>query len=75
MEAGFVVLVTIIVGISIIVGMRIERRKNRKVNTQGVIYAYCSDRESKPSLLLEYNVPIDDIISRKRVSFDVIVIK
>lgn len=75
MELGIISLLLIAGVIGVIAGMRIERSKTRKVETQGVIYVYCGDHENKPSLLLEYAVPIDDIISRNRVIFDVNIVK
>lgn len=75
MEAGFVILIVITALIlGIVAGIMITRAKNPD-ETQGVIYAYYRENENKPSLLLEYSVPIDDIASRKRVVFDVTVIR
>lgn len=75
MEAGFVVLVIVLLCVGIIIGIAIERSKTKKVETQGVIYAYFPEPGSAPALLLEYSVSIDDIASRKRVLFDVTVVK
>ena len=75
MELGIVLLVIIAVVIGIVFGMYIEKTKNNKDETQGIIYACYYEPGSSPSLLLEYSVPIDDIASRKRVIFDVTVIR
>lgn len=76
MEPGMVALLAItMVIVGIVVGVLFERIRKKPNETQGVIYAYYSDSESNPSLLLEYSVPIDDIASRKRVAFDVTVIQ
>lgn len=76
MEAGFVIMIavfTMVVGI--LIGMVIKKNSPTKETTQGVIYAYYHDGEDKPSLLLEGRVPVDEIASRKQVSFDVVVVK
>lgn len=78
MEAGFVaLLVSVIIAalVGIVIGVSIEKRKSQKVETQGDIYVYYSESGEGPSLLLDYSVPINDIASRKRVLFDVVVIK
>ena len=76
METGFAVLF-VLIGIvaGIIIGIFIAKLRNNPEGTQGTIYAYFNDPESNPSLLLEYSVPIDDIASRKQVTFDVMVIR
>ena len=76
MEAGFVALIAIvslIVGSA--VGILIVKLFKRPEETQGTVYAYYSDQVEQPSLLLEYNVPISDITSRKRVLFDVVIVR
>ena len=76
MEAGFVTLIalaSLVIGIA--VGMLITKLMKKQEGTQGVIYAYYREQGNNPSLLLEYSVPIDDITSRKRVTFDVNVIQ
>lgn len=74
MEAGIIVAIVIAVAVGLVIGMCIERSKTNKVESQGIIYVYCGNQGDMPSLLLEYGVPIDDIVSRKRVIFDVNVI-
>lgn len=75
MESGFVILIaTVALILGIVAGVMISRIKNHD-NTQGIIYAYCGDQDTSPSLLLEYSVPIEDITLRKRVLFDVVVVK
>ena len=75
MEAGFVILIAafaLIVGVMI--GILVSKA-TKPNGTQGTIYAYYGESGNDPSLLLEYSVPIDDIASRKRVVFDVTVIR
>lgn len=76
MESGFVALIAIaalIVGTA--VGILIAKLFKRPEETQGTVYAYYSDQADQPSLLLEYNVPISDIASRKRVLFDIVLVR
>ena len=75
METGFIVLAVVGMLVGIVVGLVIGKIGQKPNRTQGVIYAYYDDDNDKPSLLLEYCVPIDDIASRKRVIFDVTVIR
>lgn len=76
MEAGFIVLISVVILLlGIIIGFLIAGATKKTEGTQGIIYAYYNDSDSKPSLLLEYNVPIDDITSRKQVVFDVTVVR
>ena len=75
MEAGFIAIVAVVATIGIVCGVFIERFRKKPDNTQGTIYIYCDKSESKPSLLLDYDVPINDMASRKRVVFNVVVIK
>ena len=72
MEAGFVVLfVLVAIVMGVLIGMFIERKRKITELKQGTIYVYRVDESAPVSLMLEYNVPIDDIASRKHVMFDV----
>ena len=75
MEAGIIAVLFFVFVLGIAIGFVIEKSKSAKTDTQGIIYVYCRDAESSPSLLLEYGVPIDDIMSRKRVVFEVKVVR
>ena len=75
MEAGFIAWIVVSILVGIVIGMNIKSFKTNNNETQGIIYAYYGETGSGPSLLLEYSVPIDDIASRKRVTFDVTVIR
>ena len=79
MEAGFIAFTMFAMIIGILLGVLIraliERKRSKKVETQGDIYVYYGESGDGPSLLLDYSVPIDDIASRKRVLFNVIVIR
>ena len=76
MEAGFIVWMVVVALVSLAIGAGIgfvvSKPRGYKTDTQGTIYAYYNTPEDKPSLLLEYDV---SIASRKRASFDVVVIK
>lgn len=75
MEAGIITIVLFVLTGGIVIGLLIGRSIANKAETQGTIYVYRNEPDEQPSLLLEYGVPIDDIISRKRVLFDVNVVR
>jgi hypothetical protein len=75
METGFIILVAITVLALVTIFILGFVKKKKPDETQGIIYAYCNESGTDPSLLLEYSVPINDITSRKRVTFDVKVIR
>jgi hypothetical protein len=75
MEAGFIALLFVAVGVGVMIGMLIEKSKADRVDTQGVIYVYYGGPGDMPSLLLNQSVSIEDIASRKRVIFDVDVLR
>lgn len=72
MEAGFTILaiiVSFIVGVFI--GNIINRQKNVKRESSGIIYVDCRDPELKPGLFLEAEVPVDIIAAQEQILFDV----
>jgi hypothetical protein len=76
MEAGFVALfVVVAILVGIFIGVFFERKRKIDMIKRGTIYAYRVDENSPWSLMLEYDVPIDDIASQKRVLFDVSVVR
>lgn len=76
MEAGIIVIVILgVLASGVVIGTFIERSRIRKVDSQGTIYVYLDSTANKPSLLLEYAVPIEDIVSRKQVLFDVTIVR
>ena len=76
METGFVVLLAILsIVVGVTIGILIERHRKKLYKSQGIIYAYYDDNNSNPSLLLDPDVPIDDIASRKQAVFSVSVIR
>ena len=82
MEAGyitglFVVAIILVIGCAIGTILFIkERVTNRKADQQiqGNLNVYC-DPDYGPQLLLQLDVPIEDIVSRKRATFNVHVIQ
>ena len=74
METGFIVAMLLAVLVGIAIGFVIGRRKKPN-DSQGVLYAYCREKDTQPSLLLEGTAPIDEITSKKQVIFDVVVIR
>ena len=76
METGFVVLLVILsIVVEVAIWILIERHRKKIYKSQGTIYAYYDDNNSNPSLLLDPDVPIDDIASRKQAVFSVSVIR
>lgn len=76
METGFVVLLVILsIVVEVTIWILIERHRKKIYKSQGTIYAYYDDNNSNPSLLLDPDVPIDDIASRKQAVFNVSVIR
>lgn len=76
METGFVVLLVILsIIVEVAIWILIERHRKKIYKSQGTIYTYYDDNNSNPSLLLDPDVPIDDIASRKQAVFNVSVIR
>jgi hypothetical protein len=72
METGLAVLMIVVgLAVGIVIGLFIASVRTRKTKTQGIIHADYSDPEDGPYLFLEPSVPITDIVSHKRVVFDV----
>ena len=79
MGAGFVVLMFIIAAFSIalgfVLGVSIKKNGSPTSTTQGIVYVDRCDPDGRPWLYLEATATIDDIASRKQVTFDVNVVK
>jgi hypothetical protein len=78
MEAGFIIL-WIVLGclVGLIVGMSILKRRyiNDTRYSQGSLNVDRSDYGSAPGMFLHLTVPIDEVVSRKRVVLNVNVIQ
>ena len=72
METGLIALVVIVCIISIMAGIRIEKERNSRQASQGLLNVDYSDPEDGPYLFLELKVPIEDVVNRERVIFDVV---
>jgi hypothetical protein len=70
MESGFVAFILLAVAAGIVIGICIARLC-KSTQTHGIIHADYSDREDGPHLFLELKVPVSEIVSRKRVVFNV----
>jgi hypothetical protein len=70
MESGFVAFIVLAVMAGTVIGMCISHLC-KSTQTHGIIHADYSDREDGPHLFLELKVPVSEIVSRKRVTFDV----
>lgn len=82
METGYITLFLVIAVILVIAFVIVlalfvkERRTKRKVGQyiQGNLNVYC-DPDYGPQLLLQLDVPIEDIVGRKQATFNVHVIQ
>jgi hypothetical protein len=75
MEAGFITLIAILAfAVGVTVGIFITRVERSQSDSQGVLYVNCDAPEGQ-GLFLVQEVATTDIASRKRVMFDVHVIK
>ena len=76
MESGFVALIAIVaIVLGIVLGVVIERLRKRHTNSQGILFVDCSDPQYEPSLFLNATVPIEEIVVRKQVVFNVNVLR
>lgn len=75
MEAGFVILLLVVACVFTVVGMYIERLRFDRQDIQGDLNVYCDDPHCEPGLFLGLTVPINDVVSRKHVIFNVNVIQ
>lgn len=71
MEAGFVLLMIAMVFIGVVVGVFIERHKTDTKRSNGILNVDYSDPVDGPYMFLKLTVPIEDVVSSKRVIFDV----
>lgn len=77
MEAGFIVLMILMLIVGVTSGFLIGKRKAEQRYlqdtqfTQGTLNVDCSDPEFEPDLFLGLGVPVKDIATRKYVMLDV----
>lgn len=71
MELGIIVAVIVAITVGVIVGAYVEKYRFAHRASQGTLNVDYSDPEDGPYLFLELKVPIVDVVSRKRVIFDV----
>ena len=69
----FVAIACGIIGLT--VGLVIGRNRKAKDETRGILHVDSSESANSPGLYLTLTVPIDDVVSRKHVLFDVNVIQ
>lgn len=75
MEAGFIALAVAMTLVGIIVGVRIERVRNRRRDVKGVLNVCRSDPDYGSELFLALGVPVEEVVSQKYVTFAVNVIR
>ena len=74
MEAGFLaLLIAMSIGFTIlgIVIEKIRSKRRPKEESQGILNVNCNDPEDGPYLFLELTVPLEDVIGKKSITFDV----
>ena len=75
MDAGFIalgVMLSLLVGVAI--GWFVGRRKTNSSGSQGILNVDCDDSES-PNFFVAFTVPVQDVISRKTVMFEVNILR
>ena len=78
MEAGFIAMIVIAAVICVLAVVYVVKTKTKRQGIQGIqgtLNIDCSDPESYPYLYLSLDVPISEVASQKRASFDVNVIR
>lgn len=78
MESGFIVLLVMVAVVGIVIGVTTERIRGQAKESelsQGVLNVDYSEPENGPYLFLQLVVPIEDVIGRKHVTFDVNVLR
>ena len=75
MEAGFVALVILTAIVCIAVGIHIGKKQTVRRDVMGVLNVDCGDPEGNPYLFLQLEVPIEDVVNRKQVAFNVHVLR
>ena len=77
MESGFIALLIMVAAIAtalgVLLGKCVNKTNTNSSETQGAIHVVYDTSTDEPLLYLNPEVPITDIVSRKRVAFDVIV--
>lgn len=78
MESGFIVLLIMVAVVGIVIGVITERIRGQVKESElshGVLNVDYSEPENGPYLFLQLVVPIEDVIGRKHVTFDVNVLR
>jgi hypothetical protein len=75
MEAGFIVISCMVFALGLAVGITIATLRRIRAITYGTIYVDCSDPDGIPNMFLESNVQVAELVSRKRVMCDVVVVR
>lgn len=75
MEAGFIVLIAIVVFVSgIILGVFWGRTRTRQQETQGILYVDFNSPGSEPGLFLVCTAEIRDMVSLNHATFEIDVV-
>lgn len=76
MEAGLIALLSMFVGVlaGMFLGLSLAKRKKTS-KRHGILNVDYVELNGRPSLWLQLEAPVDDVINQKQVLFDVTVIK
>lgn len=75
MEAGLIALIVLAAIGCLLLGVNIIKMKSKDVSIQGTLNVDCRDSENGPCLFLALDVPVEEVASKKKVLFDVRIIK
>ena len=81
MEPGFIVSIVIMTVIGVVAGFIIGKKSTKRQYvrdtqfTQGTLSIDCCDPEFEPGIFLGLGVPVNDVITRKYITFDVNVLQ
>lgn len=77
MEPGFIILIVIMTIIGVVVGLLVGKKiairqfLSDTQYTQGTLNIDCSDPEFEPGIFLALGVPVNEVMTRKYINFDV----
>jgi hypothetical protein len=75
MGAGLIAVIVVLAIICVVAGVWFERIRVKRQGIHGTLNVDCSDPHNGTGLFLALDVPISDVVSRKRVVFNVSVIR
>ncbi len=74
MDTGFLVVMLTVFVLGVVGGMVLESKLRPRPKVQGVLNIDCGDPDYEPSLFLQLEVPVDEIIEQEQTVFTVRII-